>query len=508
MAMPNIATMLSIGGKLLPSFGGAINTSKLGLMSLQAQAVKTNTALTGIGRGLLGFAGSFLAFESIKSFLNESIKLSKEEAGTTAALTALITNQNRLKGVGVEQSKRQVEQIERQAKALQEMSGIYKGIFLKDAEQLKVYRLSTAHVKELLPALADLTAFQKQAGIDSSGNAEAIGKFAISGMGKGLRGIGIELTQQQTKLAQHLTMAQRIQMVYREIERQHPGAAAARGKTLAGQAELAKSHWTESMTTIGDSFRPVQQKLTIFFGEIAGIIGPPLIKLSKFIAANFDSWTKIMRDSVIPQIRSLVMQGWNFLSAGITYFKANSKWLVPWIGEAIRWIAAWTFIIGPLIAVIKDLRLALIALQLASPWGIIAVAAGLSAIAVIEHWREVQHFFAHFWESIVGTKNYNSMLEPKGVRRAFKKGEVPKAEPVEQGWLGWFQNFNGRRFDAQVKVWFNGMTLGWRKALEDMGQAWDIAVGQWFKDAAIAVGKWIVDTGSQRRFNSPVNSPV
>ena len=365
------------------------------LVSLQQSAVKANASLVGLGKGLLGFSASFLAFEGIKGFLKESIALSKEEAGTHAALLAIITNQNKLRGIGVGQSVKEVEQIERQAKALQEMSGIYKGVFMHGAAQLKVFKLSTDQAMQMNRAVGDLMAFQKQMGQDNAGDFEAVGK-AIQGVPRGLKAIGVEFTQLQMKQFQMLSAAGRAQMIFKEIERQHGGALALRGTTLVGQADLAKSHWTETMATIGDSWRPISQKLTIFFGSIADMIAPPLIKLSQFIASQFDSWVKIIKESVIPVVRSLVKNGWDYLSKGIEWFGRNSRWLLPWIGEAVKAIGIWTFVIGPLIGVITKLREAMTLLALVNPWMALAVAAGLAAWYTINHWQQVKKWFQDF----------------------------------------------------------------------------------------------------------------
>ena len=59
------------------------------------------------------------------------VELAKEEAGVTAALNNLIANQNRLRRVGLVQSKEQVELLERQPRVLQGQTGVYSGLLLK-----------------------------------------------------------------------------------------------------------------------------------------------------------------------------------------------------------------------------------------------------------------------------------------------------------------------------------------------------------------------------------------
>jgi hypothetical protein len=485
MATTAIATNITIGGHLLSSFGGAIRNSKLGLMSLQSTAIKVNSSITGIGKGLLGLGGSFLAFEGIKSFLMESVKLSKEAGATTAALTAIVTNQNKLRGIGAEQSKAQVEAIERQSKALMEQTGIYKEIFTHGAATLSQYKLSLAQIKMLQPAMADLMTYQRQMGIDSGSDYDSIGK-ALMGFPRGLKAMGIEFTKLQLKQFEMLSQADKLRMIYLEIERQHGGAGAKFGESLAGQAVRAKFHWMETMTTIGDSWKPILQKTQIFWGSMADIIGPPLIKLSKFVAEQFDSWVKIIKDSVIPVIRSIVQQGWNYLSAGITFFKSNSGWLLPWIGEAVKIIGLWTFVIGPLVQAIGALRLAMMGLSLSNPFTAIALAAGVAAYFIITRWTEVKRFFAGLWEMIAGTKVFNSSLEDKGVLRAFKKGEVPRAMPVQLGWIGEATKAWKTFIDTMpkdVKDALGNIQKDWSNLVQGVQKDWNTNIAPWLLPA-------------------------
>jgi hypothetical protein len=484
MAGTNISTAISIGGQLQGSFGSMIRQSKLGLLSLQTQAVKTNAILTGIGKTMLGFAGGFLAFEGIKNFLSESIKLSKEEGATEGALLATLIAQNRARGLAPGFAKEQLEAIKRTSKALQEQSGISKELFMDNAKQLNMFKLSTAQIQRMLPALADLTAYQKKAGIETSGNAAAIGKFLATGQAKGLRSVGIELNQMQATVAKHLSVTQRLSMVYAEIERQYGGLAAKRGKDLVGQADLAAIHWHETMKKIGDSFLPVQRKLTLFFGEIASIIGPPLIKLSQFIAQNFDSWTAIIRKSVIPVIRDLVTKGWKLLTGAITFFQQNSSWLIPWMGNVVKAIGLWVFAIQPLLQGIALVRTALMGLALLNPWTALAAAAIAAGVLVIQHWTQVKKFLGGIYEMIVGTKVYNASLEDKGVLRAFKKGEVPKAQPVQLGWVGTIQK--------AWKDFTSGMPQDVKDALANIQKQWGILTANIQSAWQANVAPWLV----------------
>ena len=126
-----LQAVIAIGGKLQASLPQSVRLANIQLMSLQRTTMKVNAEMTHLGRrwaaGLLGLAG----VAGIAEVIREGVALSKEEAGTQAALNNLIANQNRLRGISAQQSKEQVEALERQAKVLQEQSGIYSGTLLK-----------------------------------------------------------------------------------------------------------------------------------------------------------------------------------------------------------------------------------------------------------------------------------------------------------------------------------------------------------------------------------------
>jgi hypothetical protein len=505
MAIQPIVSQINIGGKLLSTMPAAVRSAQLQLTALRGSVIRTNATLMGLGKGLLGFGASFLAFEGVKSFLKESIDLAREEKGVHAALLLTIINQNKRRGMGAAQAatlgKSQVEAIEATSKALQEQSGLSKEIFNTYAKTLNMYKLTPAAIKEAMPALADLAAYQKKAGMDVTANADAFGK-AMLGFPKALKSIGIEWNKIQLQNFMRLDDIHKYQALIRGIESAYGGSVAGMDP-LVKAANLAKLHWEETKIAIGDAWSPVQRKLTVFFGSIADMISPPLIKLSQFIAANFDSWVAIIKKSVIPVIQKLVKDGWDFLSKGIDLFKKNSTWLVPWIGEAVKWIGIWTFVIGPLIAVIKDLGMVLTALTATNPWMLLATAAALGAVYTITHWEQVKQWFKDFAEWMTGTKTFNAMLEPKGVLRAYKKGEIPRAQPVQLGWVTNIKNWFTTEFPGlwkkagDVTNQFFLVTLaGWDKAfdawLDENTPKWGSTISTWFQNMWTGLVTWLI----------------
>ena len=126
-----LQTIIAIGGKLQASLPQAVRAANLQLMSLNRTAMQVNSQMAHMGKrmvtGLLGIAG----ITGVVEVARHSVELAKEEVNVRAALNNLIANQNRLRGVGVQQSKQQVDLLERQARALQEQTGVWSGVLLK-----------------------------------------------------------------------------------------------------------------------------------------------------------------------------------------------------------------------------------------------------------------------------------------------------------------------------------------------------------------------------------------
>jgi hypothetical protein len=505
MAIQPIQSQINIGGRLLSTMPAAVKGAQLQLLALRSSAIRANSTLMGLGKGLLGFGASFLAFEGVKSFIKESIDLAKEEKGVHAALLLTITNQNKARGMGAEQAKalgkEQVEAIERTSKALQEQSGFSKEIFNVYAKTLNMYRLTPKAIQQVMPALADLVAYQKKAGMNVTANADAFGK-AMLGFPKALKAIGIEWNKIQLANFMRLDDIHKFQALIAGMENAYGGAATSQDP-LVKAANLAKIHWEDTKRAIGENWIPVQRKLTVFFGSIADMISPSLIKLSQFISDNADSWISIIKTSVLPMIQKLTKDGLNLLTRGIAYFKENSTWLLPWIGEAVRAIAIWTFVIGPLIAVIKDLGSVLALVTAANPWMLLATAAAIGATYVITHWEQVKKWFVDFYEWMAGTEWVNPHNQEARQMKWFPQGTVPRAEPAQLGWVENIKNWFSKEFPVlwkqagDVTNQFFLVTLaGWSKSIDawedDQFPKWGAAIATWFKDVWTGLVTWLI----------------
>jgi hypothetical protein len=357
------------------------------------------------------------------------------------------------------------------------------------------------------PALANLIVCNRQMGKTAEQSQEiyeAIGR-GVMGFGKGLKAIGIEMNPlMQRVLKMNAEMGQYAQnaiILVRETMRQHGGAFAEWMRTLPGQAIAAVADTQLAMKQIGDSMLPMQQMVQITVGKLLPVLVPPIVRLANIVSTHFAEWVRLIDSKVVPAFKKLVRQGWDFLNKAIVWFQHNSKWFIPWITEAVKAIGLWTFVLGPLAQGIVLVKNALIALSLANPWAVIAIASGVAAYAVITDWMGVKKHIADFWEWMVGSTNFTSTFAPKALPKGSLR-QIQKALPLEPGLItrfaDWIETIRPI-VRAKVRTWLDetgtALDTGFKGWLVTIGQSWDAAFLKWIKDASATIKQWLFDTG-------------
>ena len=439
--MQPLQTMIAIGGKLQSSLGQSIKAANLQLQSLNATAMRVNASMASIGRRLATGVLSAAGIYGVVQVMRESVNLARQEEDVRIALTNLIANQNRLRGISVEQSQAQVALLEKQSTILEAQSGIYHTTILHGATTLAQYKLTTAEILQMQPAMVEIMSYQRLMGKSSeeiAGTYEAIGK-AIHGMGRGLKQAGVELSDYQLRVLKINAMmgdyAANARMIQREIIRQHGGATRAFTGTLPGQAQLAQTMTQSAIERIGEGLLPLVQIGQIIVSRFIQPLAAHFDQLHRTVLDHWKEWVAYIDRVVVPTFTRWVDRGWQKITDAVTWFERNSSWLLPWLKKVVVAIGVWTFVIGPLIKGIGALRMALIALDLSNPFTAIAAAAAVAAAYIISNWSRVKSFLGGIWESIVGTKVFNASEEPAGVMRAYRPGQVPRAQEIQHGWI-------------------------------------------------------------------------
>jgi hypothetical protein len=487
MAFQNpLAVTIAVGGKLQASLPATVRAANMQLLALNRSVIRINESMTAMGRravtGVLGLAG----ITGIVEVMKEGLNLAKEEAGVRAALNNLIANQNKLRGIGVQQSREQVEMLERQAKALQEQTGIYSGVLLKGDAYLAQFKLTAQQIQAIQGPMSNLLTYQRMMGRsaeDMPAVYEAVGK-AIMGQAKGLKSVGVELNEQQLRqLKLNAAMgnyAANAAMIAREIQRQHGGAARQFAGTLGGQAAIAMARIQSGMEKLGEALRPLIQVGQIIVSRFITPILEKFEGLNKIVTDHWKGWVKYIDTYIVPAFKKLVDQGWQKLIDAIKWFQQNTSWLLPLLKNIVIGFGAWVFVIQPLggiiMSLLNPLNLVLAALT----------AIGLAIWQGTTNWRQFRVMLEGIKNWIFGTKLLDPENKGFGAMRAYKPGEVPRAWPVQQGWLMQmikaFENWRKTVWMPAVEKWFAETRPVILNAVKDILGLVTQAIGDWFKE--------------------------
>ena len=217
------------------------------------------------------------------------------------ALSEMLTHQNALRGIGIQQSRLQVEAIERQAKMLESQTGVWRDTFTRGAAILANYRLSTGKIQMMNSGLSELIVHEKLLGKSAEEQQQtydAIGRAILQGNVRGLKSVGIELDANQQRLLQLYSRmgayTQSIAMISKVIHQSFGGEAQRYMQSAEARAEMLGIRWKALRIEIGQRFLPLQEQLFDIYRRFIDVIGPYVIKTVDYIAKNFSRWAQII----------------------------------------------------------------------------------------------------------------------------------------------------------------------------------------------------------------------
>lgn len=501
----NIAIALT--GAVSASLPRSINTTISNLQRLQNQARRTAMTFAGLnlgrfGGGLLGLGaagGGYAAFASFRNMMEESVRLAKEQENVTALLTVQLREQARLRHQDLGIADAQLGAIQKQARALQEQTGIYQNVYLKGAAILAQAGLTTQQIQHMQPYIAQLIVANRMMGKSAEDMGEvyqAISK-AVVGMGRNLLSVGVKLdpiTRELMVMAAKMhDFAYNINILEQTIAKVYGGAAVKYMRTLIGQADLAAAHIKDWKRRFGDAIIPVQLQLVRLQGQLFDIFGPYTLVLLKKFEFGINLITKeFMRNR--EAIKNLVAQGWGKLIMLWQWFKDNRSWLVPFLAFIAKWFVmsrigmiAWWAALSPIISILRILMplVGAVSAVLSGPVGLTAatIAAAAAAVLLVNHWDKVKDFFSRdnigrtIFENIFGTKKtleafggFAPRATPAGSARGIKR-----AQPVIKGWIQELKESLGEFFMVTLPREFPG----WIKAVYHELEAFSDKVEKW-----------------------------
>jgi hypothetical protein len=172
------------------------------------------------------------------------------------------------------------EAYERQALALQDLTGFQDEEILKADTVLTRFKLTEDQIRALIPLVLD---YARATGADAASAASNLGK-ALLGNTRALKTIGVDFKATGNR-------AQDLATIMTALEKRVGGAAEAFAKTSAGQVDVLAAQFDELKEQVGGALVPVLKDLIPFlidivkkvrpmldlFGDVAGVVGGPLV---------------------------------------------------------------------------------------------------------------------------------------------------------------------------------------------------------------------------------------
>jgi len=165
--------------------------------------------------------------------------------------------EQQFKNVGIA-TEANFREINRLADELQRTTGLSNDAVVSSAALAASYNLNFQQIKNLLPALADLTAFTtKTTGAQSNmeDSVKLMG-FVLEGQIGRLKLLGITMTDTQKRMIETGSQADRLSAFLQAVETNAGGVAKAMGDTAAGEMEQFKQAMADIVKDIGENVLP------------------------------------------------------------------------------------------------------------------------------------------------------------------------------------------------------------------------------------------------------------
>jgi hypothetical protein len=448
----------------------------------------------GIG-GLLGLGAGLAGISSIIAGMKQAVDLAGQNEQIQEATLVILRNQREIRHENSQLAFQDLKTLNQQAVSLQQQTGLYKNVFERGSLILAQSRMTVGEIKSMQFSMANLLAAQRMQGKNAEQMEQtykAIGMAIERGMGRSLSRTGVILTPMEQRMLTMNAMigniAGNMRIVEGAINRTYAGMAKLRMQTLTGRTELALANMQLSLERIGDVLRPIGQRLTIIFTRLIPLIEPVVTRLAVIISdslrkhmKDIAAWMDLIRKQGIPLMIEWINKGWIKIKEFIVWFKQNQDWIVPWI----KYIAIFTGL-----AVALGVVLSGVAFIVENALVVSLVAVGAAILAAITNFHEFKTMLSGLGEWLMGTKRLDPQNKGFGYMRAFRKGVVPRAQPVQGGWLGnlldpgpmdkWMTHF----IDQTIPRWWKKIS----KFIGDMmAQGWAETI-KWFTIAEAWIG--------------------
>jgi hypothetical protein len=349
--------MFSIGAKLLGSFSGAMRQAMTRLQKLQWTARNTMRAIGLMGAALTGLAigaGITAAGLVLRKIFSGAEAAYKNSLEVQTQLGTIIENNNKLHGIGVEQSKQDVELLSKQAEEMQKVGVNSDEIMLTGAKTLSQFGESPKKVAAWLPIMDDVLAATK--GVNASqGDAQVlamkIGKAVKDGQLMGLKRLGLEMGKLTPKEFKALSTEQKRLKIMTALEAKFKGASARLGATDLGKLKIMNNLFDNLQEKIGAITIGYKVKWAEFLIKLLPRLEPLVVRLGAALGKLFggaDKQGKSLGDTISDKI----VRGFEKLIDLVEWLTRNKGWLLP-LAKNIAIVTAALYALSVAIGVIS-----------------------------------------------------------------------------------------------------------------------------------------------------------
>ncbi len=256
-----------------------------GLQELGAKFQTAGQSIKSVGVGLTKSVGAVSA--AFIAFGISSVKAAAEaEAGQNRLRQILLTT-----GAA---SEKQVDQLNAQAKALQNIGVVSAGNVTVVQSQLATFDLQFESIKRLTPAILDYLTAERGAAVSAEqlqAGTNALAQ-ALQGKFRALTATGFELTENNKKMISTGTESQRAAAIVEVLNSTYKDFNETLRNTTEGRLQVLRNDFEDLRSRIGVSLLPVVETFTKFLAEK---LSPALEK----IVQKFESLTEKQKLTVV-----------------------------------------------------------------------------------------------------------------------------------------------------------------------------------------------------------------
>lgn len=295
-SVKNMDRQLEKAGNQIKAFG---NRVKAGMKSVAKWAA--------IGFGALTAAAGV--------FIKQSIDAAKDKLKADKMLETNLMKQANFK-------KEHIQMLKDEASALQDVGVIGDDVAVAGAGQLAVYKLNTNQIKNMMPILDDMVAYEKGFNgtqEDAIAMADVIGK-AMNGQVKGLQNFGVSLTDAEKKLFKTMKQEQRAEFINKKLTAAIGGTNKALRETDEGKIIAAKGAWGDMQAELGKKLMPKLGAIAEWFHSKIPAIQDFILSLADKVeelvtkAEPYIEKIKDMFGKIFEKVKPALEETWQILS--------------------------------------------------------------------------------------------------------------------------------------------------------------------------------------------------